>query len=225
MDKFDLEVKDLDTEAKGCIEDIFRSIASSKWAYSVIEQILRQCPRSGIIQMFEDRYEDVYDRYISELRIIETIFTEGLVDSGKFSAHLGPRFLPPVSASIFWARHLFRRLKAPMLKLLQVKKEYESPKAKETRDSYLCLARRLKQFEERLFTKWKHQSEDEVRELLERKLWQSVERTSMSKTSVFSMARVKSGRSSITTDSQFHRHSKFGKRMPKPKKALSKSTF
>ncbi|VDM21658.1 unnamed protein product, partial [Hydatigera taeniaeformis] len=77
MTQFRMEVMALDTDAKSCLEDSFRTLHSSSKAFRVLQRLLENHPRKEIAQLFEERYTDILDRYDKELRLIETTFTEG----------------------------------------------------------------------------------------------------------------------------------------------------
>ncbi|KAL5112917.1 Dynein heavy chain 10 axonemal [Taenia crassiceps] len=175
MRQFQMEVMALDTDAKSCLEDSFRTLHSSDKAFRVLQCLLESRPRKDIARLFEERYTDILNQYDKELRLIETTFTEGSQDSGHFASVLGPRYLPPVSSSICWVRNLQARITSPMLKLLNIRRLMESDKGKEVQDHYLCLVQRMTRFEEDLFNGWRQQVHECLGRLLERNLWKYAE--------------------------------------------------
>ncbi|KAL5967125.1 Dynein heavy chain 10 axonemal, partial [Taenia solium] len=175
MRQFQMEVMALDTDAKSCLEDSFRTLHSSDKAFRVLQCLLESHPRKDIARLFEERYTDILDQYDKELRLIETTFTEGSPDSGHFASVLGPRYLPPVASSICWVRNLQDRITSPMLKLLNIRRLMESDRGKEVQDHYLCLVQRMTRFEEDLFNGWRQQVHECLGRLLERNLWKHTE--------------------------------------------------
>ncbi|EUB64627.1 Dynein heavy chain 10, axonemal [Echinococcus granulosus] len=218
MRQFQMEVMALDTDAKSCLEDSFRTLHSSDKAFQVLQRLLESHPRKDIARLFEERYTDILDRYDKEVRLIETTFTEGSSDSGHFAAVLGPRYLPPVASSICWVRNLQARITSPMLKMVNIRRLMESDRGQEVQNHYLCLVQRMTKFEEDLFVRWRQQVHDSLGRLMERNLWKYTE--SSKPTSV-----SKSGHSGRLDAPLSKRGPAFGRELPKQSQSLYKFNF
>lgn len=215
MQQFQLEVVALDADAKGCLIDSFRTLHSSNEAFRVFQRLLESHPRKDIARLFEERYTDILERYDKEVRLTETIFVEGSADAGQFAATLGPRYFPPVSSSISWVRHLQARITSPMLKMLHIGRLMESDRGKEVQDRYLCLIQRMIRFEEDLFSKWCQQVNENLGQLMERKLWKTVHTSRPS-------SAVKSSRKGSLAAPLLKGRSAFRRELPKQTKLLCK---
>ncbi|KAM7539583.1 hypothetical protein Aperf_G00000039574 [Anoplocephala perfoliata] len=218
MQQFQMEVVALDADAKGCLEDSFRTLRSSNEAFRVLQRLLESHPRKDIAGLFEERYIDILERYDKEVRLIETTFVEGSADAGHFAAVLGPRYFPPVSSAISWVRHLQARITSPMLKMLRIGRLMESDRGKEVQDRYLCLIRRMTQFEEDLFSNWCQQVNERLRHLMERKLWKNMYTPKHIPT-------MKSSRKGSLAVPLLKKSSAFGRELPKQTKSLYKFNF
>ncbi|VDO03424.1 unnamed protein product [Rodentolepis nana] len=218
MQQFHLEVNALDFDAKGCLEDSFQTLHSSDNAFKVLQRLLESHPRKYIAKLFEERYSDILERYGKELRLIETTFTEGSADAGRFAALLGPRYFPPISSSIYWVRHLQARITAPMLKMHRIELLMDSDRGKEVHDQYLCLIKRMIQFENDLYSRWCQHVRENLGGLMERKLWKSV---AISKPN----SSMKSSQRTSLATTLMKRHSVFGREVSRQAKAAFKFYF
>nr|VZI42326.1 unnamed protein product [Spirometra erinaceieuropaei] len=216
LERFRLDVEKIKMDVKNCINNSFKSLRSSQGAFEMLQRFSSSQTEGDIVSVFTEKFQDVLDQYEKELRLVETTFDEGVINAGEHEFTLGPKYLPKVSGAISFERQLFNRIKSPMVRFAQTKELTDTERGRQIRDRYICLARRMKTFEENIFADWKRRIAECLPGLLERKLWKVSDRQSDKRPSrpSLTLARLRTGISSQTTDSTLTNTTRSGPLLP-----------
>ncbi|VDL96191.1 unnamed protein product [Schistocephalus solidus] len=227
LEEFRHDVEKIKLEVKSCINNSFKSLRSSQGAFEMLQRFSSSQTEGDIASVFTEKFQDVLDQYEKELRIVETTFEELVINAGEHEFTLGPKYLPVVSGAISFERQLFNRIKSPMVRFVQTKELTDTERGRQIRDRYVCVARRMKHFEEELFADWKRRVSECLPGLLERKLWKASDRQPEKRPSrpSLTLARLRTGISSQTTDSTSTNSTRFGLPLPILDKTLYNFDF
>ncbi|BHF59350.1 Dynein heavy chain 10, axonemal [Sparganum proliferum] len=227
LERFRQDVEKIKMDVKNCINNSFKSLRSSQGAFEMLQRFSSSQTEGDIASVFTEKFQDVLDQYEKELRLVETTFDEGVINAGEHEFTLGPKYLPKVSGVISFERQLFNRIKSPMVRFAQTKELTDTERGRQIRDRYICLARRMKTFEENIFADWKRRIAECLPGLLERKLWKMSDRQSEKRPSrpSLTLARLRTGVSSQTTDSTLTNTTRSGPLLPILDKNLCELTL
>ncbi|VDN16094.1 unnamed protein product [Dibothriocephalus latus] len=216
LEKFRQDVEKIKTDVKSCINDSFKSLRSSQGAFEMLQRFSSSQTAGDIASVFIEKFQDVLDQYERELRLVETTFDEVVSNAREHEFNLGPKYFPVVSGAISVERQLFNRIKAPMVGFVETKELTDTERGRQIRDRYVCVARHMKNFEEELFADWKLRISEYLPGLLERKLWKSSDNLPQKRPSKpsLTLARLRTGISSPTTDSTLTNTTRFGPLLP-----------
>ncbi|KAJ8963302.1 hypothetical protein NQ318_018771 [Aromia moschata] len=169
MDSFHKEVRKLDLEGVGFIDQSFKMIrqATAKSSESALEMLLK-FKHMETRQLIQDRlmlkFDVILDQYMKEILIVEDAFMRN-------KRHpILPKNTPPHGGAIYWVRLLFNYLKRPILKFQKVPEIMESPLKDDAFKAYLTLAKELRAYERNKFEEWLELSETPMQEAMHKEI-------------------------------------------------------
>ncbi|NWQ92969.1 DYH10 protein, partial [Burhinus bistriatus] len=111
---------------------------------------------------------------------IKQIFVQNLKDPPLYKNH------PPVAGAIYWSRSLFYRIKQTIIRFQEVEVLLASERGKEVKQTYLQVAKRMKEYEDQKYNQWRDRTEQILPLLLKNTLLASsvTEKPVMTKKSI-----------------------------------------
>ncbi|NXM08607.1 DYH10 protein, partial [Tyrannus savana] len=91
---------------------------------------------------------------------VKQIFVQNLKDPPLYKNH------PPVAGAIFWSRSLFYRIKHTILRFQEVEELLASEHGQKVKQTYLQVAKKMKEYEDQKYKEWKERTEHIVPHLL-----------------------------------------------------------
>ncbi|NXI45677.1 DYH10 protein, partial [Galbula dea] len=83
---------------------------------------------------------------------IKQIFVQNLKDPPLCKNH------PPVAGAIYWSRFLFYRIKHTIIRFQEVEELLASEHGKEVKQTYLQVAKRMKEYEDQKYSQWREET-------------------------------------------------------------------
>ncbi|NXE72085.1 DYH10 protein, partial [Cochlearius cochlearius] len=80
---------------------------------------------------------------------VKQIFVQNLKDPPLYKNH------PPVAGAIYWSRSLFYRIKHTILRFQEVEELLASEHGKEVKQTYLQVAKKMKEYEDQKYNQWR----------------------------------------------------------------------
>jgi dynein heavy chain len=110
MAAFREQVARIEGEARFFIDASFRSLRSAQGAFDMLQNFQHIKTRETITTQLALKYDDVLEKFSQEMDTVQRIFNE------QRDAPPSGRNLPPTARAIRWARALFLRMKATILR-------------------------------------------------------------------------------------------------------------
>lgn len=148
---FKHQIEQLENETVSLIQKTFQEkLTSSDGAFELLSKFKNVDTRPKIQEELSNKYRNVLDQYIKELKIMEDIF-----NANKERPPI-PKNMPFNSGSIAWSRSIITRIKTPIDKFKSkhdILTKYEV--GMESAQTYVRIAKQLTEvFEYNIFHKW-----------------------------------------------------------------------
>lgn len=147
MVHFYKEVKILEEEALGFIDQSFKMIRSSEDALDMLLKFKLFETRKIIMKKLMSKFDVILDQYVKEILLVDDNFTRNKRQPVLY------KNMPARGSAIYWARLLYYKLKRPILKFQKVPEIMNSSMKDDTFNQYLKLAKELKAYEQSMYTK------------------------------------------------------------------------
>lgn len=125
MEQFYHEVAEIESEAKVFINQSFKKLRSAEGAFDMLVRFRNIRSREAINSEMMKKFTDILTQYNREVDFIADIFNKNKDKPPLYKNN------PPESGAIAWARFLFKFIKAPILKFLNVELLINSEQGKE----------------------------------------------------------------------------------------------
>lgn len=125
MEQFYHEVAEIESEAKVFINQSFKKLRSSEGAFDMLVRFRNIRSREAINSEMMKKFTDILTQYNREVDFVLEIFQKFKTSPPLYKNN------PPASGAIAWARFLFKSIKTPMLKFLNVDILMNSEQGKE----------------------------------------------------------------------------------------------
>ena len=149
MATFDEGTTDLELATTRFLNLSFQQLRSAEAAFDLLQNFRHIDTRASIQEDMSDKYNDIYAQYLAELAALAAKF-----DAGRAAPPLFKNF-PPVAGAIAWARSLYARAKATVLKLKLRRDMWEAPVGQQLREKYLAFARAVDAYVSDHFEAWR----------------------------------------------------------------------
>ncbi|CAH1165598.1 unnamed protein product [Phyllotreta striolata] len=148
MALFFKEVKILEEEALGFIDQSFKMIRNSEDALEMLLKFKLFETREIIMKKLMSKFDVILDQFIKEILLVDNSFTRNKRHPVMY------KNMPARGSAIYWARLLYYKLKKPILKFQKVPEIMNSKLKADTFHQYLQLAKELKTYENSKFQDW-----------------------------------------------------------------------
>ncbi|TPP59989.1 Dynein heavy chain 10 axonemal [Fasciola gigantica] len=155
MTRFREQVSGIETEARNFIDEAFQTLRSAETALSVWLKFRNIQTRDSIRELLKEKFCDILKQYEKEVWVISNLFDDGARIVPTSTKPPRARYSAPVSGAIKWERHLLSCIKRPMIRLLQLHETMQCEKGKSVRNLYMEVGKRMKNYEDQLFSTWK----------------------------------------------------------------------
>ncbi|XP_066546047.1 dynein axonemal heavy chain 10 [Amia ocellicauda] len=166
MEDFKTKVQAIEGEAINFIDQSFKTLRSAEAAFDMLLKFKHIRSREAINNQMMKKFNEILAQYCKEVDSINTLFVNNL-DHPPLNKNQ-----PPMAGAIYWERSLFHRIKHTVIRFLEVEEMLESEQGKAAKAKYLEVGRRMKDYEERLYERWREETEQILPGLLKRNLLQ-----------------------------------------------------
>nr|XP_015221526.1 PREDICTED: dynein heavy chain 10, axonemal [Lepisosteus oculatus] len=166
MEDFKTEVQAIEGEAINFIDQSFKTLRSAEAAFDMLLKFKHIRSREAINNQMMKKFNDILAQYCKEVDNINTLFINNL-DNPPLNKNQ-----PPVAGAIYWERCLFHRMKHTIIRFLEVEEMLESDQGKMAKAKYLEVGKRMKEYEEKKYERWREETEQALPILLKRNLLQ-----------------------------------------------------
>ena len=125
MEQFYHEVAEIEAEAKVFINQSFKKLRSAEGAFDMLLRFRNIRSREAINTEMMKKFTDILTQYNREVDFVLELFQRQRAFPPLYKNN------PPASGAIAWSRFLFKQIKAPMLKFLNVSILMNSDQGKE----------------------------------------------------------------------------------------------
>lgn len=125
MEQFYHEVSEIEAEAKVFINQSFKKLRSAEGAFDMLVRFRNIRSREAINTEMMKKFSDILTQYNREVDFVLELFEKQKKTPPLYKNN------PPSSGAIAWSRFLFKQIKAPMLKFLNVSILMNSEQGKE----------------------------------------------------------------------------------------------
>lgn len=125
MEQFYHEVSEIEAEAKVFINQSFKKLRSAEGAFDMLVRFRNIRSREAINTEMMKKFSDILTQYARECDLVRELFEANRQAPPLYKNH------PPVAGAISWSRFLFRTIKTPMVKFLNVSILMNSEQGKE----------------------------------------------------------------------------------------------
>ncbi|KAF8569239.1 hypothetical protein P879_02503 [Paragonimus westermani] len=158
MEHFRAGVVTIEVEAKTFIDDAFQSLRSAETALDVWLKFRNIRTRTSIHQLLGQKFINILEQYEKEIMVVEKAFSENAQIPPTTAQPPRARFTAPISGSIKWERHLLSCIKRPIVRMLKLPETMQCDMGKQVRNRYMEIGRRMKTYEDQLYTSWVDQT-------------------------------------------------------------------
>ncbi|KAM6052185.1 dynein axonemal heavy chain 10 [Chlamydotis macqueenii] len=151
MAEFKEEV--IEEKTKNFIDESFKNLRSAEAAFDMLLKFKHIRCRETINKQMMMKFDDILDQYCKEVENVKQIFVQNLKDPPLCKNH------PPVAGAIYWSRSLFYRIKHPIIRFQEVEELLASERGKEVKQTYLRVAKRMKEYEDQKYNQWRDGTE------------------------------------------------------------------
>uniref|UniRef100_H0ZAY7 AAA+ ATPase domain-containing protein n=1 Tax=Taeniopygia guttata TaxID=59729 RepID=H0ZAY7_TAEGU len=150
-EEFCRDINDLHDQLRRFIDITFESILNTERALSMLQKFESrlQIPNLGI----DEKYQKIFQNYGHDIETVCKIYTRHKKDPPL------ARNMPPIAGKILWARHLFHRIKEPMVTFQRHPAVLQTPDGKSIIRNYNKVAKVLVKFELFYHREWLQQIE------------------------------------------------------------------
>uniref|UniRef100_A0A8C4TE89 Dynein axonemal heavy chain 10 n=1 Tax=Erpetoichthys calabaricus TaxID=27687 RepID=A0A8C4TE89_ERPCA len=153
MEHFKNEVKEIEAEAINFIDMSFKTLRSAEAAFDMLLKFKHIRSRQAINTQMMKKFNDILAQYMKEVDIINKLFEQNL-NSPPLNKNQ-----PPIAGAIAWERTLFHRIKHTIVRFLEMDEMLAKAK-------YLEVGRRMREYEEKQYEKWRDATEQVLPSLL-----------------------------------------------------------
>ncbi|XP_030648846.1 dynein heavy chain 10, axonemal [Chanos chanos] len=164
MMDFKNKVQAIEGEAIKFIDQSFKSLRSAAAAFDLLLKFKHIRTRETINNQMMKKFNDILAQYCKEVDIINDMFLRHK-DNPPLDKNQ-----PPVAGAIHWERSLFQRIKYTIVRFLEVPEMMETEEGKATKAKYLEVAKRMRDYETKLYERWKEETEQNMPLLMNRNL-------------------------------------------------------
>ncbi|XP_021268215.1 dynein heavy chain 10, axonemal isoform X2 [Numida meleagris] len=162
--EFKAKVSTIEEDAKNFIDKSFKSLRSAEAAFDMLLNFRNIRCREKINKQLMMKFDDILAQYCKEVENVKQIFVQNLKDPPLFKNH------PPQAGAIYWSRSLFYRIKHTIVRFQEVEGLLASERGKEVKQTYLQVAKRMKEYEDQKYGQWRDKTEQILPLLLKKTL-------------------------------------------------------
>jgi len=150
---FNREVEGIEAEAKRFIDESFKYLRSAEGAFDLLLKFQHIKSRESINQQMMNKSQEIIKQYRKEVDIINDSFLR------QKDRPPVPNGQPPAGGAIMWEKSLFDRIKRTIVRFMESEEMMASDEGRYVKDHYLRTARKMKQYEDELYEKWRVHTE------------------------------------------------------------------
>ena len=146
--EFNVQIQDLEGKLQAFINSSFERVANVMRALRLLKKFQSILQRESLKAELAEKYALVFATYYGELEVVRALYEKHRLTPPV------PRNLPPVAGNIAWARHLLKRIEAPMKEFEQQSVLLASKDSRRVIKAYNRIARTLVAFEYLWYQAW-----------------------------------------------------------------------
>ncbi|KAG2470484.1 DYH10 protein, partial [Polypterus senegalus] len=153
MEHFKNEVKEIEAEAINFIDMSFKTLRSAEAAFDMLLKFKHIRSRQAINTQMMKKFNDILAQYMKEVDIINKLFEQNLNNPPLNKNQ------PPIAGAIAWERTLFHRIKHTIVRFLEMDEMLATDQGKAAKSKYLEVGKRMREYEEKQYEKWRDATE------------------------------------------------------------------
>jgi len=154
MTQFRENVFEIENMTRVFIDTSFQRLRSSEGAFDLLQNFQNIQSRQAINKQMMQKFDDILVQYGKELECVRATFTLNMNAPPVFKNH------PPVAGAIAWAKHLFYRVKRPIMRFRTMETWFEDSETwQHIMNEYLDFAKSVKDYCKVQFESWEQQAQ------------------------------------------------------------------